>query len=103
MGGLALCLARYGIGLQWQLRHRREAKSMPAGLSEEMITRVSMLSALLPLTELVRTFIDLQYSLGRIPFNLGHGLGCLFVLAIMKLVLEWMPSIAILYAFRPSS
>jgi len=35
------------------------------------------------------------------PFNLGSGVCSVLFIAVAKLALEWIPSIAVLYAFRP--
>lgn len=101
---LVLGLARYGCGLAWQLRQRTENSQAVVDLQESstfVLGRVSVLVALLPCTELVRTVNDFQYSLGGMPFNLHSGWPDLLFLACAKLVLEWVPSVAILWAFAP--
>lgn len=100
---LAMGLARYGFGLAAQLWWRRKVSPSPTLQTSagSLIWRIAMLSTLLPLTELARTFNDLEYSLGMMPYNLQSGLGSVLFLATAKLALEWVPSAAILYTFRP--
>ncbi|CAE8642769.1 unnamed protein product [Polarella glacialis] len=100
---LVLGLARYGFGLLWQLRQRTQKCATGGGSSssEVVLWRLSIVFGLLPVTELARTINDFEYSLGGLPFNLGTGVSALLFLAAAKLMLEWVPSVAILYAFRP--
>jgi len=44
---------------------------------------------------------DMEYSLGGMPFNLQSGMAAVLFLAIAKLGLEWVPTVAILCIFRP--
>jgi len=60
-----------------------------------------LLLGIVPVTELVRTVNDFEYSLGFLPFNLNSGFSSLVFLALAKLFLEWLPSVCILLVFRP--
>ncbi|CAK9113891.1 unnamed protein product [Durusdinium trenchii] len=68
----------------------------------DLLSRRMWLLALVPLTELVRTVNDFEYSLGFLPFNLDSGLSSFLFLALAKLFLEWLPSACILIVFQPS-
>lgn len=67
----------------------------------ESVRRRIWLLGIVPVTELVRTVNDFEYSLGFLPFNLNSGFSSLVFLALAKLFLEWLPSVCILLVFRP--
>mmetsp|Transcript_97834 Transcript_97834/g.314928 ORF Transcript_97834/g.314928 Transcript_97834/m.314928 type:complete len:210 (-) Transcript_97834:86-715(-) len=96
--GLVFGLLFYGLGLSCQLQRRNSASKGALGPPTR---KVLVLVVLLSFTESVRTYNDLEYSLGGLPYNLGSGLCSVLFLAFVKLLLEWVPSMTILWAFRP--
>jgi len=96
---LSVGLASYGPVLAWQLRRRRRSMLPPTASSSQLIVRITLLAIIIPVTEICRTYNDFEYSAG----NSISYLRCVKLIATAKLLLQWLPSVAILFAFRPSA
>lgn len=95
---VATGLLWYGWALTLQLRRRTELSCAQAAVAPSQ--RISILIGLIPVVELVRVHNDFEYSTGGWLFTLDSGIFFVFV-EFARLILEWVPSAAILLAFRP--
>jgi len=108
-GLVSVSLLWHGHRLVSRLRTRRDLL-LPQGGSGSSpqkpragILKVKALSIIIPVTELIRTYLDFSY-VGAPTLNAGIpavDFNKVFVLAAQKLVLEWIPSTVLLLAFRP--
>jgi len=96
---LSAGLVSYGLILAWQLRRRRRSTSLPTASSPQLVVRITTLAIIIPVTEICRTLNDFEYSVGN---DISY-LRWLAQIAAAKLLLQWLPSVAILFAFRPSA
>jgi len=117
---VAVALLNYGLRLALLLKRRpasafaalsaerskqklKQTQAHNVGPSLSLIRRIALIASLLPVTEMIRAFNDFSYSTGMLPFNLSPDVSSVFYLAVVKLFTEWVPSMVLLYAFRPES
>eukprot|EP00929_Paragymnodinium_shiwhaense_P018825 TRINITY_DN13035_c0_g1_i4.p1 TRINITY_DN13035_c0_g1~~TRINITY_DN13035_c0_g1_i4.p1 ORF type:complete len:358 (+),score=49.17 TRINITY_DN13035_c0_g1_i4:88-1161(+) len=104
-GALGITLACRGFLLIRRLRNRRATALLEAGGGQpSLIPAICVLSTLIPFTELTRCVFDFLY----VAHLDAHALlpkvkskEKVYIIAAEKILLEWLPSVALLYSFRP--
>jgi len=99
---LILGISCYGIGLTRQLHQRGHAVQLSPGMFSGSVSgMVTAVIILVTVVELVGCVNDLMYAVDCENRYFQYGISSITVLAAIKIILEWMPSMVLLYVFRP--